>query len=55
MLTAEKLSEIDGIDISDETVRNWLIERTGNGRKDIRERHTVNGESVKHILARCCR
>ena len=40
-LTAEKLSEIDAIDISDETVRNWLIEegewKKGHKRKAYRQ------------------
>ncbi|MFA5846247.1 MAG: ISNCY family transposase [Thermodesulfovibrionales bacterium] len=40
-LTSEKLSEIDGIDISDETVRNWLIEegewKRGHKRKTYRQ------------------
>jgi len=53
-LASEKLMEIDGIKISNETLRKWLIE-AGLGRRSARGLHIGGGGPGRSVLGRWCR
>ena len=50
-LAQEKLFEIEKIKISDETLRNWLIEKA-NGRRFAKEGNTRLSERERLVLAK---